>query len=402
LLALFNLAAVEHQGRVTFNGLPVPGVTVTATQAGKRLTAVTDQQGAYGFPDLAEGIWTIRVEMLCFAPIEREVAVTPAAPRPEWQLQMLPLAEMHSAAAPPAPAAVATASAALGQPQAAAPATPPAPTARGKKNAIPTVAPPQNGFQKADVKASEDAAKAEKDSDSQAVTEASKESNDGFLINGSVNNGANSAFSQSAAFGNFRPGGRGLYNGGIGFTMDNSNLDASPFSITGQNTPKLSYNRFTGLGTFGGPLKLPGMHSNWPTIFVAYQWTRNHNDSVQTGLMPTEAERTGDLTGVLNLLGQPVQIAGFPENKIPQSLISPQAAALLSLYPQPNFGGSAGYNYQIPSQSATHQDSLQSRFNKMLNRKNMINGGFNMQDSRSDTPNLFDLVDVSHTLGLNG
>jgi len=402
LLALFNLAAVEHQGRVTFNGLPVPGVTVTATQAGKRLTAVTDQQGAYGFPDLAEGIWTIRVEMLCFAPIEREVAVTPAAPSPEWQLQMLPLAEMHSAAAPPAPAAVATASAALGQPQAAAPATPPAPTARGKKNAIPTVAPPQNGFQKADVKASEDAAKAEKDSDSQAVTEASKESNDGFLINGSVNNGANSAFSQSAAFGNFRPGGRGLYNGGIGFTMDNSNLDASPFSITGQNTPKLSYNRFTGLGTFGGPLKLPGMHSNWPTIFVAYQWTRNHNDSVQTGLMPTEAERTGDLTGVLNLLGQPVQIAGFPENKIPQSLISPQAAALLSLYPQPNFGGSAGYNYQIPSQSATHQDSLQSRFNKMLNRKNMINGGFNMQDSRSDTPNLFDLVDVSHTLGLNG
>ena len=402
LLALFNLAAVEHQGRVTFNGLPVPGVTVTATQAGKRLTAVTDQQGAYGFPDLAEGIWTIRVEMLCFAPIEREVAVTPAAPRPEWQLQMLPLAEMHSAAAPPAPAAVATASAALGQPQAAAPATPPAPTARGKKNAIPTVAPPQNGFQKADVKASEDAAKAEKDSDSQAVTEASKESNDGFLINGSVNNGANSAFSQSAAFGNFRPGGRGLYNGGIGFTMDNSNLDASPFSITGQNTPKLSYNRFTGLGTFGGPLKLPGMHSNWPTIFVAYQWTRNHNNSVQTGLMPTEAERTGDLTGVLNLLGQPVQIAGFPENKIPQSLISPQAAALLSLYPQPNFGGSAGYNYQIPSQSATHQDSLQSRFNKMLNRKNMINGGFNMQDSRSDTPNLFDLVDVSHTLGLNG
>jgi len=397
MVALFNLAAVEHHGRVTFNGLPVPGVTVTATEAGKRVTAVTDQQGAYAFPDLAEGIWKIRVEMLCFEPIEREVAVAPAAPSPEWQLQMLPLAEMHGTAAPPAPTTAAPSEA-----QPPVPAPTPVPSSGNKKNAIPTAAPPQNGFQKADVKASEDGAKVDTQSDSQAVAEASKESNDGFLINGSVNNGANSAFSQSGAFGNFRPGGRGLYNGGIGFTMDNSNLDASPFSITGQNTPKLSYNRFTGLATFGGPLKIPGMHNNWPNFFVAYQWTRNHSDSVQTGLMPSEAERAGDLSQMLNLQGTPVQIAGFPGNLIPQSLISPQAAALLSLYPQPNFAGSAGYNYQVPNQSATHQDSLQSRFYKMLNRKNMLNGGFNFQDTRSDTPNLFDLVDVTDTLGLNG
>ncbi len=391
LLALFNLAAVEHHGRVMFNGLPVPGVTVIATQTGKRLTAVTDQQGAYAFPDLTEGIWTIRIEMLCFAPIEREVAVTPTAPNPEWQLQMLPLAEMHSAAPP------ATASAAPSQPQPAAAAPPPAPvpSIRGKKNAVPTVAPPQNGFQKADVKASADADKADKESDSQAVAEASKESNDGFLINGSVNNAANSAFSQSGAFGNFRPGGRGLYTGGLGFTMDNSNLDASPFSITGQDSPKLSYNRITGLATFGGPLKIPGMHNNWPNFFVAYQWMRNHNDSVQTGLMPTAAERTGDLSG------EPLQIAGFPDNRIPQSLISSQAQDLLNLYPKPNFTGSAGYNYQVPTQSAVHQDSMQSRLNKMFNRKNMVNGGFNFQDTHSDTPNLFDLVDRSRTLGLN-
>ena len=398
LVALFNLAAVEHHGRVTFNGLPVPGVTVTATEAGKRLTAVTDQQGAYAFPDLAEGVWKIRVEMLCFAPIEREVAVAPGAPSPEWQLQMLPLAEMHGAAAP------VTASAAPSQPQSAVPAPTPAPvpSLRGKKNAAPTVAPPQNGFQKADVNASGDASKVDKESDSTAVAETGKEANDGFLINGSVNNAANSAFSQSAAFGNFRPGGRGLYNGGIGFTMDNSNLDASPFSLTGQNTPKLSYNRITGLATFGGPLKIPGVHSNWPNFFAAYQWTRNRNDSVQTGLMPTAAERAGDLSQVLNLQGEPVQIAGFPGNKIPQSLISSQAAALLSLYPQPNFAGSARYNYQIPTQSALHQDSMQSRINKMFNRKNMLNGGFNFQDTRSDTPNLFSLMDRSHTLGLNG
>ncbi|MGD0668545.1 MAG: TonB-dependent receptor [Bryobacteraceae bacterium] len=395
LLVIFNLAAVEHTGRVTFNGLPVPGATVTATEDGKRLVAVTDQQGDYEFRDLAEGVWKFRVEMQCFAPIERDVAVAPGAPSPDWQLQMLPLADMHSAAAPPA-----TTATAASQPQPAAPA--PVPSIRGKKNRIPTTAPAQNGFQKADVNASPDASKVDNQSDSQAVVEASKEASDGFLINGSVNNGANSPFSQSGAFGNFRPGGRGLYTGGIGFTMDNSNLDTSPFSLTGQNTPKLSYNRITGLATLGGPLKIPGMHSNWPNFFVAYQWTRNRNDTVETGLMPTEAERSGDFSQVLNLLGEPVQIAGFPGNRIPQSLISPQAAALLGLYPQPNFGGSAGYNYQVPTQSAMHQDSLQSRFFKLLDRKNMINGGFSFQDTRSDTPNLFNLVDTSDSLGLTG
>ena len=165
-MAVLNLAAVEHHGRVTFNGLPVPGVTVTATEAGKRLTAVTDQQGAYAFPDLAEGIWTIRVEMLCFAPIEREVAVAPAAPSPEWQLQMLPLAEMHGAAAPAAPPVTANAASSQPQPAAAVPTPAPVPSIRGKKNAVPTVAPPQKGFQKADVNASPDAAKVDKESDS--------------------------------------------------------------------------------------------------------------------------------------------------------------------------------------------------------------------------------------------
>ena len=80
---------------------------------------------------------------------------------------------------------------------------------------------------------------------------------DGFLINGSVINGAASPFAQAFAFGNNRNGGRGLYNGGIGLIFDNSALDARPFSLSGQNTPKPAYNRITGVATLGGPLKIP-------------------------------------------------------------------------------------------------------------------------------------------------
>ena len=46
LAAVQALAGAEHHGVVTFGGLPVPGATVTASQGEKRLTAVTDPQGA--------------------------------------------------------------------------------------------------------------------------------------------------------------------------------------------------------------------------------------------------------------------------------------------------------------------------------------------------------------------
>ena len=76
------LAATEHRGVVKFGGLPVPGVTVTASQGDKKLTAVTDDQGVYTFPNLSDGLWNIQVEMQCFETIKREIAVAPDAPGP--------------------------------------------------------------------------------------------------------------------------------------------------------------------------------------------------------------------------------------------------------------------------------------------------------------------------------
>ena len=68
-LCCYPLVASEHHGTVTFGGLPLPGATVTATQGDKSFTAVTDPSGAYTFPDLADGVWSIKVEMQTFSPI---------------------------------------------------------------------------------------------------------------------------------------------------------------------------------------------------------------------------------------------------------------------------------------------------------------------------------------------
>src|ERR1035441_7405267 len=72
--ACMLLPASEHHGVVKFGGLAVPGATVTATQGDKKQVAITDPRGVYTFPDLADGVWNLQVEMLCFATLKNEVA----------------------------------------------------------------------------------------------------------------------------------------------------------------------------------------------------------------------------------------------------------------------------------------------------------------------------------------
>ena len=129
---------------------------------------------------------------------------------------------------------------------------------------------------------------------------ASQRAADGLLINGSVNNGASSPFAQLQAFGNNRRGVRSLYNGSVGFNNLNlSALDARNYSLTGQNTIKPSVTQIQGLAAFGGPLKIPGLlERNGPNFTVNYQWLHNSTGQTQTGLVPTAAQRMGDLPGM--------------------------------------------------------------------------------------------------------
>ena len=345
-VAVSGLAAAEYRGQVTFGGLSVPGATVIATQGDKKLATITDLQGLYDFPDLTDGSWTIDIEMTGFAAVKKEVAIGPGTPPAKWDLKLLPLDQI--------------------------------------KAEIQASAPPEPGAQAPAKETSDD--------------DLSQRAADGFLINGSMNNGAASPFAQLAAFGNNRNGSKGLYNGGIGIILDNSALDAQQFSLTGQNTPKPAYNRLTGVAALSGPLKVPHLFQRPPFFFIAYQWTRNNNATTQPGLMPTLAERTGVFASPVI---DPTTGAPFAGNVIPQSRISPQARALLNFYPPPNFSGSAGYNYQIPILSPAHQDALQSRFNKTLGPKDQIYGRLAFHSLRSDTANLFGFLDTTGLLGID-
>src|SRR6476620_10169882 len=121
-LAVTGLLASEHHGVVKSGGLPIPGATVTATQGDKKLVTTTDDQGAYSFPDLADGIWKIQVEMLGFSGKSEEIGVAPNAPSPSWELSLLSAAELRQALSGPPAEAPKPAAPATEAPKPAAPA----------------------------------------------------------------------------------------------------------------------------------------------------------------------------------------------------------------------------------------------------------------------------------------
>ena len=360
--------ASEHHGQVSFGGLPVPGATVTATQGSQQLSTITDREGLYSFPDLKDGTWKIQITMSCFVPLSQEIVIAPVAPPAKWELHLRPLDQMKA------------------QVEGAKHPDTTAPLSRGQLQ-VPTSAAP---------------------SDRSMSEEGSGQlAEDALLINGSVNNGAASPFAQWAAFGNNRIGQKGLYTGSIGAILDNSALDARPYSLSGQNTAKPAYNRVTGVATFGGQLKIPHVLEHGPFFFVGYQWSRDRNNTTQSALVPTSAEREGDFSKAMNGNGQPVQIFDpgtgqpFPGSVIPTNRISSQAQSLLKLYRLPNVLGNPLYNYQIPIISNTHQDAMQARLDKTFNPKNEAYGDFAFQSTRTGTPNLFGFLDKTDVLGIN-
>src|ERR1022692_2647074 len=108
-LVVMDLMASEHHGSVISGGLPVPGASVTAAQGDKKVLTTTDENGVYSFPELADGIWTISIDMLGFEKVSREIGVAVDAPTPVWDLKMQSLEAMTPPPPPPpAPAAPAT------------------------------------------------------------------------------------------------------------------------------------------------------------------------------------------------------------------------------------------------------------------------------------------------------
>ncbi len=430
LVAILPLNAAQFGGQVKFVGppkppatagetpgppvvLPLPGATVTAKNADKTVTAVSDEQGNFTFADLPDGTWNLKVDMVGFSPAKQEVTTGTGLPGPVFQLKMLPLDQIEAAVAPAAPVSTAapstTTTAAPGASTPAAPAPAPATpsltaTAKGKTPAAPAA----TAFQRTNLSGAAGAGAPAEPPAPEVTNELNQRAADGLLVNGSSQNGASTPFAQNPAFGNNRKGGPRFYNYNVFVNESNSALNAANFSLNGQPTIKPPTNTLTGGLNFGGPMVIPHLISRTRNVnlTVNYSRTENRSSSVsQPGLMPTTAERTGDFSQMLYGNGQPVEIFDptngqpFANNMIPSSRISTQAQALLKYYLQPNFNGSSTDNYQVPLIANTHTDSFSARVNKNFKRKNNISGNYGMQDTRSDNATVFNFLDLTRQLG---
>jgi hypothetical protein len=337
----------DLSGRVLFSGLAVPGATVTARRGDRLVTTLTDDEGAFRFAGLDEGAWTIRVEMRGFVAMSRDITV-PFTERPlTLTLTMQPYDGIVGPRPPTAMEPPAGAAAAV-----TATLTAPSPDAPD-------------------------------------------------IINGSVVNGAASVFAQPRAFGNNRPGQGALYTGGITSVLGNSAWNATPFSFGGSTTPAPSYGDVQLGFILAGPMKIPRLVTNGPQVTVGYQHGVLHHATTQSALMPTAAQRAGDLSGTSLALRDPLTGLPFPGNMIPSGRITSQSAALLAYYPLPDASTSSGANYQKPVVTATTQDSVQFAVSKNVTRRTTIGGLFEFQRTLTNSVSLFGFADRSRQSSLN-
>jgi hypothetical protein len=122
--------------------------------------------------------------------------------------------------------------------------------------------------------------------------------------------------------------GTNAWHGGLYEFFRNDSLDAKNYFNSGD---KLPLHQHTFGGTVGGPIL-----KNKSFFFFSYDATRNRTSSPAFAILPPAAFLKGDFSSVPEQLtdgfGNPL-----PGNQVPPDSIHPKAAALLALYPAPNF-----------------------------------------------------------------
>lgn len=337
-------AAPDVMGRVQFTGLAVPGATVLATKANRVVSSLTDEEGAFRFANLDDGVWTIRVEMAGFIAIDRVVTL-PLTEATAASMTFVLTLQKYEDAVGRAPSEIT----AIGAPPAAATSTAPS----TKPDDVPDI------------------------------------------INGSSINGAASSFAQARAFGNNRPRTAPQYNGAVTLLLGNSAWNSKPYAFGGASVTSPSYTDAQLGVQLAGPLRIPWLMTNGPQTNLSFQHNVTHNSTTQSALMPTVAERVGDFSQSLTQVRDPLTGKLFAGNVIPTSRISPQAAALLAYYPAPNTSTTTGANYQAPVLSTNTQNAVQVGMNQNLSAATSVGGMLSYRQTTSDSVSLFDFSDTS-------
>lgn len=458
----YTWCAAAQDGLVRAAGQPIPGATVTATQGTQKLSTVTDEQGHYHFDSIPAGDYEFSVEMFGFAPIKQKLTVGMASLPFEWDLTLA------TAPRPDAPRRVPG----QGQGQRQRPdqgtfqnltltsqqpeteVAPPADLGGAAPGGNANEAFLVNGSLSQGI-AEGVAQGARQDAGPGGFQPNFGQQGGGFgdptagggQVAGAAGGGGRGGGGfggggfpggggRGAGGGGGRGGGRGGRPGPDGtrqfgnragrqrqgihgsayYTAGNSVVNATPYSLTGQEVVQPSYGSARFGISAGGPLQFPKyVHSDKTFFFLNYTGTATRVPYTAFGTVPTLLERTGDFsqsvtsqtgTSESGTVKTPVVIfmpgtqTPFPNAIIPASRLDPAALKLLSLFPLPNQPGTVN-NYQVARSVPNNTENLQLRFNRPITAKDQANLNFNFQDRNSHTGQLYGFEDQVDGYGLS-
>jgi len=196
--------------------------------------------------------------------------------------------------------------------------------------------------------------------------------------------GGGGGFGGGGGRGNFRGFNPGQPHGAIFWIGSNSALNAEPFSLQGQpqEQPASGTNRF-GITFMSAPY-IPKLTkpSGKDTMFLTLSGSRSSNPLDEYGSIPTDAERTGDFSGLPPIYdpttGHQFSSSNGVANVIPSSRIKLQAAALLNYFPEPNLPG-ATQNYHLLTTEQSNTTQAGVRYMRSLGANASPLGGFGMR-----------------------
>ncbi len=171
--------------------------------------------------------------------------------------------------------------------------------------------------------------------------------------------------------------GTSQFHGSLFEYFQNDALDADPYGFSGK-APK-HFNTFG--GSLSGPVRLPKIYGGKRTFFFFdYEGNRRATASLQQFLVPTAADRAGNLA---DICGPTI------------TTINPTAAALLKYIPQPNqnvtlsCGATVPYNYENFQPTPSTTDGADLRVDQTLGSKNSLYARFSRKNISSSVANAF-------------
>ena len=177
------------------------------------------------------------------------------------------------------------------------------------------------------------------------------------------------------------------YHGSVFEYLQNQALDAAPYGFPGKLPKKFNTFGFS----LGGPVTFPHLYDghNRTFFFADYEGNRRSTATLQQFLVPSAADRTGNLTD----LGGPV---------IAPSAINATAKALLSYIPLPNANGGAVYNYENFQPTPSRTDGADLRIDQTIGSKQSLYARFSRKNITEDVANPFlpDDADSVHNRSL--